>query len=115
MSDEDEDEYVEEPTPEYLRGVAEKLRHVAPIYSDMDGGDVDRLQEIATEIEKAQEAIYAATVRDDDKGNWLLIGDTSSFMADIKAGRVKFIRESDLTWDEECGMWRLDVPPKEGP
>lgn len=38
---------------EYLRDLAEKLRNLAPMHIDTDGGDVDRLQEIAEHLERA--------------------------------------------------------------
>jgi hypothetical protein len=49
----DDDDYEELSAPDYLRDLAQRLRHIAPIHGT-DGGDVDRLQEIAREIESAK-------------------------------------------------------------
>jgi hypothetical protein len=43
-------EYVEPPAAEYLRELAERLRQI-PVMHGVDGGDIDRLQRIASELE----------------------------------------------------------------
>lgn len=46
----DEEEFVEKPAPEFLRDLAKRLRHVPALY-DIDGYDIDRLIEVAHEME----------------------------------------------------------------